>query len=99
MEEALGLFEAVGAQLWAERARAELARVGGRQRSGSDLTPTEEQIARLVAAGASNAEVAGELFVSVRTVESNLTRIYSKLGIKSRTELAARFRAAESHTT
>jgi DNA-binding CsgD family transcriptional regulator len=99
MEEALAVFDEVGARLWAERARAELARVGGRQRSGNELTPTEEQIARLVAAGASNADVAAELFVSVRTVESNLTRIYGKLGLKSRTELAAQFNAAESSTT
>jgi DNA-binding NarL/FixJ family response regulator len=54
------------------------------------LTPTEERVAGLVAEGRSNKEVAEALFVSVRTVEANLTRIYSKLGIRSRTELASR---------
>jgi DNA-binding CsgD family transcriptional regulator len=96
MEEARGVFDEIGARLWAARARDELARVGGRQRSGPELTPTEERIARLVAGGASNAEVAADLFVTVRTVESNLTRIYAKLGLKSRTELAARFQATEA---
>jgi DNA-binding CsgD family transcriptional regulator len=89
LEEALADFEAIGARLWAERARAELARIGGRARSGG-LTPTEERVAELVAEGRSNKEVAEALFVSVRTVEANLTRIYAKLGIRSRTELASR---------
>jgi DNA-binding CsgD family transcriptional regulator len=86
--EALASLEAMGAALWAERARAELARIGGRARS-SGLTPTEERVAGLVAEGRSNKQVADALFVSVRTVEANLTRIYAKLGIRSRTELAA----------
>ncbi len=89
LEEALAGLEAMGAPLWVERARAELARIGGRARS-SGLTPTEEQVADLVADGRSNKEVAEALFVSVRTVEANLTRIYAKLGIRSRTELASR---------
>jgi DNA-binding CsgD family transcriptional regulator len=87
--EALASLEAMGAALWAERARAELARIGGRARS-SGLTPTEERVAELVAEGRSNKQVADALFVSVRTVEANLTRIYAKLGIHSRTELASR---------
>jgi DNA-binding NarL/FixJ family response regulator len=89
LDEALANLEAIGARLWADRARAELARIGGRARS-SGLTPTEERVAELVAEGRSNKEVADELFVSVRTVEANLTRIYAKLGIRSRTELAGR---------
>lgn len=89
LEEALGIVEPLGARLWAERARAELARIGGRARSGG-LTPTEERVADLVAEGRSNKEVADALFVSVRTVEANLTRVYAKLGIRSRTELASR---------
>ena len=79
----------MGAPLWEERARDELARIGGRARSGG-LTPTEERVAELVAEGRSNKEVADALFVTVRTVEANLTRIYAKLGIRSRTELASR---------
>jgi DNA-binding CsgD family transcriptional regulator len=86
---ALESLERIGSRLWAERARAELARIGGRARSGG-LTPTEGRVADLVAEGHSNKEVADALFVSVRTVEANLTRIYAKLGIRSRTELAGR---------
>jgi DNA-binding CsgD family transcriptional regulator len=89
LEEALEILDGIGARLWSERARAELARIGGRARAGG-LTPTEERVAELVASGRSNKEVADALFVSVRTVEANLTRIYAKLGIRSRTELASR---------
>ena len=56
--------------------------------SKSTLTQTERQVAALVAQGLSNREVAGQLFVSLRTVESNLSRIYRKLGVRSRTEMA-----------
>jgi DNA-binding NarL/FixJ family response regulator len=78
----------MGARAWADRARTELGRIGGRVASDG-LTPTEQRVADLVAEGKSNKQVATELFVSVRTVEANLTRIYAKLGIRSRTELAA----------
>jgi DNA-binding CsgD family transcriptional regulator len=89
LEEALASLEAMGVPLWAERARAELGRISGRARSGG-LTPTERRVADLVAEGRSNKEVADALFVTVRTVEANLTRVYAKLGIRSRTELASR---------
>ena len=89
LEEAVGILDGMGARLWAERARGELGRIGGRARAGG-LTPTEERVAGLVAEGLSNKQVAAELFVSVRTVEANLTRVYAKLGIRSRTELASR---------
>ena len=89
LEEALTILDGIGARLWAERARAELARISGRAPTGG-LTPTEERVADLVAEGRSNKQVAAELFVSVRTVEANLTRVYAKLGIRSRTELASR---------
>jgi DNA-binding CsgD family transcriptional regulator len=88
LEEALLELERLGAALWAEKARGELGRIGGRAPSGG-LTPTEERLAGLVAEGKSNKEVATELFVTVRTVETNLSRIYSKLGLHSRGELAA----------
>jgi DNA-binding CsgD family transcriptional regulator len=88
LTDALEILETVGVPLWAERARVELARIGGRATTDG-LTPTEGSVADLVAEGLSNKEVAAELFVSVRTVEANLTRIYAKLGIRSRTELAA----------
>lgn len=90
LEEALTRFEALGAPLWAERARDELGRVGGRPGSTDELTPTERRIAALVAEGLSNREVGTALFVTPKTVESALTRIYRKLGVRSRTELARR---------
>jgi DNA-binding CsgD family transcriptional regulator len=88
LEQARAIFEELGADLWAERARSELGRIGGRAPSSVDLTPTEERIARMVAEGATNQEVAAALFLAVKTVEWNLTRIYGKLGIRHRTELA-----------
>jgi DNA-binding CsgD family transcriptional regulator len=91
---ARSLFERLPAPLWAARARRELERVGGRPPGGEgELTATEEQVARLVIAGLSNKEVAAQLFVAVRTVEANLTRVYAKLGVRSRGELAARLLA------
>jgi DNA-binding CsgD family transcriptional regulator len=90
LTEALNLLEGIGAPLWAARARAELARISGRTAGPEDLTPTERQVAELVASGRTNKEVAAELFVTVRAVESNLTKAYAKLGVRSRTELATR---------
>jgi DNA-binding CsgD family transcriptional regulator len=90
LEQALGEFERLGAPLWAERARAELARVGGRGPSRGNLTPTERKVAELVAEGLATKEVAARLFVSPRTVDGHLTHIYAKLGVRSRTDLANR---------
>ena len=90
-DEGLGGLRRVGATLWADNARAELARIGGRAPSSLDLTPTEDRVAALVAAGSTNREVADALFVSIHTVEANLKRIHRKLGIRSRTELASKF--------
>ena len=87
---ALTLFEELGAPLWAERAREELGRIGGRAPSRAELTPTERRIAELVAEGKTNREVAATLFVTPKTVESALTRVYRKLDVRSRTELARR---------
>jgi DNA-binding CsgD family transcriptional regulator len=56
------------------------------------LTPQEQAVALLVAAGMSNRQVAGELFISVKTVQFHLTHIYTKLGVSSRAELAAQYR-------
>jgi DNA-binding CsgD family transcriptional regulator len=97
LEEALAILEQIGVPLWAERARAELGRIGGRAQADG-LTPTEQRVADLVAEGRSNKQVAGELFVSVRTVEANLTRVYAKLGIRSRTELAATRQASDGRS-
>jgi DNA-binding NarL/FixJ family response regulator len=98
LREALGVFDGLGARPWAARAERELAATGGHPVAGSDgapdldgLTPQEFQIARAVAEGMSNTEVAGVLFVSRKTVEAHLTRVYRKLGLRSRTELARSF--------
>jgi DNA-binding CsgD family transcriptional regulator len=95
LEAALAVFEDLGTPLWAEQTREALARIGGRAPAGDALTPTEQRVAALVAEGRSNREAAAELFVSVRTVEANLTRIYAKLGVRSRAELARRGGASE----
>jgi DNA-binding CsgD family transcriptional regulator len=92
---ALEVFEASGAVPWVERARAELRASGRtlrrrREAAQEQLTPQELQIARLVAEGRRNREVAATLFVSPKTVEFHLTRIYRKLEIHSRSELVRR---------
>ncbi|CAN5327101.1 LuxR family transcriptional regulator [soil metagenome] len=90
---ALKLFDGLGATLWAERTRGELGRVGGRAAGPGGLTPTERRVAELVAEGRTTREVAETLFLSPRTVDSNLSRIYHKLGVRSRTELAVKMAA------
>jgi DNA-binding CsgD family transcriptional regulator len=90
LSEASRIFERTGAPLWAARARAELARVSGRAPGPDELTVTELRTAELVGRGLSNTEIAAELFVTVRAVESTLTKAYAKLGVRTRTELAAR---------
>jgi DNA-binding CsgD family transcriptional regulator len=91
LQAALEVFERLGAPLWAERTHAELRRIGLRPAAPLGLTPTEERVADLVAAGHTNREAAQALFLSVHTVEDNLRRIYRKLGVRSRTELAASY--------
>ncbi len=87
IEAALAGFEAIGAAGWAERARGELGSIGGRIRE-EGLTPAEQRVAALVAEGRTNREVAASLFLAERTVETHLSHVYAKLGIRSRTELA-----------
>jgi DNA-binding CsgD family transcriptional regulator len=89
IEAALGGFEQLGAATWIEKSRAELGRLGGRTRE-EGLTAAERRVATLVAEGRTNREVAAALFLSERTVASHLTHIYTKLGVRSRTELANR---------
>lgn len=95
LEEALSTFEHLGTPLWAARARTELARIGSPGSSRDGLTETERRLAELAAAGLSNQEVAERAFVSVKTVEANLTRIYRKLGVKSRVGLANALHASD----
>ena len=87
LDASLALCEQAGAQVFADRARAELDRLGGR-RSSEGLTPTEARVADLLAGGLSNKEIAAALVVSVSAVEAHLTRIYAKLGLRSRAQLA-----------
>ena len=82
---------------WAERARSEAGRVGLHPTT-STLTATEHRVAELVGSGRSNHETAAELFMSVKTVEANLTRIYRKLSVRSRTELANHLNKIDSES-
>jgi len=91
LEQARAIFEELGARLWAERAADELRRVSGRRAAAPDrLTETERRVASLAAQGLSNKHIAAALFMSVHTVEAHLTRVYRKLGVRSRAELAHR---------
>ncbi len=88
LQEALATFERIGAEVWAERTRAELKRISGRAATPGALTPAEQKVAALVAQGKTNREVAAALFLSDRTVEGHLSHIFGKLGIRHRAELA-----------
>ena len=85
---ALAEFEAMGTPLWANQARDELARTNVKANDSAQLTPSERRVAELAGAGLTNRDIAAKLFVHPKTVETNLSRIYAKLGIRSRTELA-----------
>jgi DNA-binding CsgD family transcriptional regulator/tetratricopeptide (TPR) repeat protein len=82
------LFVRLGARLWADRAAADLLRCGQRTESAGVLTATEQRVAALVASGLTNREVAAIAYISPKTVEVNLSRIYRKLSVRNRTELA-----------
>jgi ATP/maltotriose-dependent transcriptional regulator MalT len=86
LREALATFEDLGTPLWAERARAELNRASG-TRTRAELTASEQRVAELAATGITNREMATTLFISPKTVEANLSRVYRKLNIHSRAEL------------
>ena len=92
LRSALAELQRLGAGPWAERAAGELRASGERLRrsaeSEAELTPQELQVATVVAGGASNNEAAAALFVSPKTIEFHLSRIYRKLGLRSRTQLA-----------
>jgi DNA-binding CsgD family transcriptional regulator len=87
LEDALTIFERMGAAIWADRTRAEIRRISGRAATPGALTPAEERVAALVAEGKTNREVAAALFLSDRTVEGHLTHVFGKLGIKHRSEV------------
>jgi DNA-binding CsgD family transcriptional regulator len=91
---ALETFERLGATPWAERARSELRASGETTRrrdpsAAQQLTPQELQVALMVAQGATNREAGAALFLSPKTIEAHLSRVYRKLNVRSRTELAS----------
>jgi DNA-binding CsgD family transcriptional regulator len=90
LELAGSIFDALPAPLWSERAAEELARIGLRRASPDGLTESERRVAELAASGLTNREVAAQLFISPKTVEANIARVYRKLGINSRAQLGAR---------
>lgn len=90
LDRAAAIFATLGAAPALERATEELRRARPRPGSGDQLTPAELRVAALVAEGRTNREVAAELSTTVATVEAHLTRIYGKLAVRSRTELARR---------
>jgi DNA-binding NarL/FixJ family response regulator len=88
----LSVFERLGAEPWAARARSELRATGTTIRPRSEpsqqqLTPQELRVALMIADGATNAEAAAQLFLSAKTVEYHLSGVYRKLGLRSRTQL------------
>ncbi len=97
LELAAEAFDQIGSTGWAQRGRSELARVGARQpgRKGQ-LTPSEQHVVELAAAGHSNKQIARALFISVKTVEGHLSHAYAKLGATSRAQLAHRLQGQRS---
>jgi DNA-binding CsgD family transcriptional regulator len=96
LAEAKSVFAALRNPLWLTRAEAEERRLGGRRGTSDELTPTEERVAELAGQGLRNAEIAAQLYVTPKTVEATLSRVYRKLGLRSRTELAGRFAATRA---
>jgi DNA-binding CsgD family transcriptional regulator len=90
LEAALEIFERLGSPPWIDRARQDVGRLGLRHGGRHELTAMERRIAELAAAGLTNRQGAAAAFVSPKTVEANLARVYGKLGISSRAELGAR---------
>ena len=104
LRRALDTFDGLAAEPWSERARRELRATGERARRRTpeavdELTPQELQVIALVTRGATNKEVAATLFVSPKTIETHLSRVYRKLGVRSRTELTSRFDTARADRT
>ena len=91
LSQALSVFEEIGSPLWAARAQRELDRFTARS-LGSALTDAEHEVAGHAVAGLSNKQIAAALYLSPKTVEMHLSNAYRKLGIRHRTQLAARLR-------
>lgn len=93
LTQAMDVFTRLGTTYWTERCAAEIARLGGRTAQPGALTQSESRVAELAVRGMTNQEIAAELVISARTVASHLSSAYSKLGARSRTELASRLAA------
>ncbi|MGO9974874.1 MAG: helix-turn-helix transcriptional regulator [Solirubrobacteraceae bacterium] len=90
LERSLEMFESIGAPMWQARARDELGRIGLRRAVVSEgLTPAQTRVAELVAEGMSNREIASTLYMSERSVEAHLTKVYREYGVRSRSQLVA----------
>jgi DNA-binding CsgD family transcriptional regulator len=99
LEAALATFQSLGAPIWAARAEAELERINLLRGHESELTPAEQRVVELAATGMTNKDIAAALFISPKTVESNLGRVYRKLGIRTRFELGRRLNADTRDST
>jgi DNA-binding CsgD family transcriptional regulator len=99
LDAAGAVFAVLGARAWSDRATDEAARIGGRRSAGSSLTASERRVAELAVAGRSNLEIAAELVISVRTVESQLSAVYRKLDIRSRALLREALAASSEGAT
>jgi DNA-binding NarL/FixJ family response regulator len=97
LKEALESFAFLGARLWTNEAREQLARIDATREKGG-MTPTQRKVAELVASGLTNRQVADRLFMSAHTVEAHLSAVYRALGIHSRTRLGAALAADGSAT-
>jgi DNA-binding CsgD family transcriptional regulator len=97
LRDAVKIFHDYHAEPWARRATAELRAAGesvtpAQPVQVGELTAQQMEISRLVSEGATNREIAAQLYISARTVDHHLRNIFAKLGVRSRVELAARFR-------
>jgi DNA-binding CsgD family transcriptional regulator len=100
LEQALAVLEPLEAAIWVARARDELGRIGLRRAVVSQgLTPAQQRVAELAAGGATNREIAHTLYMSGRSVEAHLTKIYRELGIRSRAQLATALAATATTET
>jgi DNA-binding CsgD family transcriptional regulator len=90
LEQALATLEPIDARMWTARARDELSRIGLRRPTVSDgLTPAQTRVAELAVQGMSNREISSTLYMSTRSVEAHLTKVYRELGVRSRAQLIA----------
>ncbi len=97
LERALTIYQSIGANMWVDRTRDELTRIGLRRPTASEgLTPAQTRVAELVVDGLSNREIASTLYMSSRSVESHLTKVYREYGVRSRAQLVATLSAAGS---